>query len=422
MKPQHLTVGGQAPSTTVATRSPHPGVSLSCAKWPSTADVLFLAVLLGFMLVQPKIRTGSGPLIITVTTAAVYGLALAPRRIIASLAVFTAVGGVWVLLSYVDALPDAWTYIYNSAYIPRQAFYVAAFYPLTLAFFALWYRALGAHKQLLLLVMIALAACVGEIVASLALSNPVMSVASLLVGGLGNARMPIYMAVFYMLIVRFRENMLSKAATFLLIAVAVALVATQSGNPQLQNIVILLLVPAVAVYRPTKVKNVAIIVCILCLYMASSFFALDIYRLDANSGYRLVASRHAIDGCVESWGVGVGYGKEVVRAYLPELGVLRDELVQSEKTLAVQGVHNSFAEEFMRLGVVGGTALMWFILARLFPPMSLPLGDRRMATMLHVTVIMALLLNVGLESPTYMVGVAYAAGFLLAMRQAPATA
>jgi hypothetical protein len=161
-----------------------------------------------------------------------------------------------------------------------------------------------------------------------------------------------------------------------------------------------------------------VVVAWIVFYVVAMPFAGIVYRSDPNSGFRLALSRDAMVGVIDSAGLGVGYGKEVITGRYSQYGFDTSLLTASDEQLAREGVHNSLTQEFLRLGVAGGAFLGWLVLVSCFPPrMGSPRLRRHLAAV-YLFLIIAVTLNVALESPTYIVGVAFAIAYLLVAKDA----
>jgi O-antigen ligase len=162
--------------------------------------------------------------------------------------------------------------------------------------------------------------------------------------------------------------------------------------------------------KPYRSAIIAMVVIVGVLYLALIPAAMNVYGVDPNSGFRMVQTTDALSASIQSHGLGVGYGKETSKVDLTEL-------VDTARTeLAMNGVHNAFAEAFMRLGVLGGLFLLWLCVGTCAPPREGPLHLRRHLAAVYLMLLTAVLFNVALESPTYIVGVSTAIGYILATK------
>jgi len=70
----------------------------------------------------------------------------------------------------------------------------------------------------------------------------------------------------------------------------------------------------------------------------------------------------------------------------------------------------------MRLGLLGGGCLAWLFFVTCFPPSVGPVRWRRHLAVVYLAMLMSMALDVGLESPTYLVGIAFCVGYILATK------
>lgn len=376
----------------------------------------FLLALCAFLIAQPFIRDRGGVVFWAfVAIAALYALATRRPIMIRPLLAFTLVGLLYVVLSYFDILPDAWTKVYQRAFIPRQAFYVVLLYPLALAASSMWSYAARSGKtvRFFLVILIAVAG-IAPLVEVLFTDNSLVSAyASVTTGGLGNARLLFYVALSYFLIVRIRKVAIGRFYVLLAAIVIFIVFGYLLTNPQIQNIIGIGIIIVISMIRRIPRNVITMVLAGMVLYAMLVPFAARVYVEDANSGYRLILVKDAIRAFVDSYGMGVGFGKEVVTNEYDEFGISRSPAHGDSTELAVAGVHNSFAQEFMRLGLLGGGCLVWLFFVTCCPPRDGPLRVRRHLAVVYLLLLISMMVNVALESPTYLVGIAFALGYIV---------
>ena len=375
----------------------------------SPVDFGFFLALFVFICLSPAIRLYGGALFVAfVLVACLYVVlknALFYRH---SIAIFTATGILYVLLSYLDALPDAWTTIYDSSTIPRQGFFVFAFYPLVAAARRLWKHVLSSrHAAKYFLALLVAAVPVARIV-GWALSDGADFVLFRL-SGLGNQMLPVYLAVGYLVFVR-----LGKMGRLPALPVAAALFLPTGF---LQNQLVSLAFVGLAWVRRFKWP---LIIAVLAgfVVMGVGLFMIPEYRqLEVNLGIRLLFLRDAFAALWESAGLGVGFGKEAItnQYALLESYVFVDPF-RTDINFMYLSIHNSFIAMFYRLGIVGGGAFAWFVLVDCFPRGIANPQIARHASFVFFTAFLAIFANVAIESPAYIVGVSFACGYVLACK------
>lgn len=378
----------------------------------SSVDFGFFLALFVFICLSPAIRLYGGALFVAfLLVACLYVVVKNALFYRHSIAIFTATGILYVLLSYLDALPDAWTTIYDSSTILRQGFFVFAFYPLVAAARELWKHVLSSrHAAKYFLALLVASVPVARIV-GWALSDGEDFVLFRL-SGLGNQMLPVYLAVGYLVFVR-----LGKMGRLLALPVGAALFLPTSF---LQNQLVSLAFVGLAWVRRFKWP---LIVAVLAGFVVTGvgLFMIPEYReLEMNLGVRLLFLRDAFTALWESAGLGVGFGKEAVtnQFVLLWLHLFVDPFspFSTDINFMYLSLHNSFAAMFYRLGLVGGAAFAWFFLVDCFPRGIANPQIARHASFVFFTAFMAVFANVAIESPAYIVAVAFACGHVLACK------
>ncbi len=376
----------------------------------------YVGSLVVFLVLQPIIRDNGGRLFWAFAAVTIlYVLITARLTFVPPLFGFTLVGLVYIAFSYLDALPDAWTTQYQPAEIPRQAFYVILFYPMVLAALSLWSYAASSRNtfRLFVVILITTAGIAPLIEGVFSHSGMVTTYAAFATGGLGNARLLMLVALAYLLLVRTRFASARRLWTLTAVGVMVAAAVHFIPHPQYQNFLALLVLVLFLYLAPRRRIVIALVLVALVAYCGLVRVVDRVYEQDANTGYRLATSRDAMIALAESYGVGVGFGKEVVTGKYDELGFRRDPSAGGRYAIILQGTHNSFAQEYMRLGLVGGSFIAWFFLVTCLPPHRGPLDIRRHLAVVYFLLFISIISNVALQSPTYIVGVAIAVGYIL---------
>jgi O-antigen ligase len=121
--------------------------------------------------------------------------------------------------------------------------------------------------------------------------------------------------------------------------------------------------------------------------------------------------------------LGIGYGTESVRwTYrfpgLPDFTFMPDpKTITRERLLTVlsRGVHNSFAQGMLRMGLPG-VLLLVAAFGAAFPAGNLSRPARSHASILFIIIFTACFVDPGLESPVQLIGIGFVHGYLLALR------
>ena len=174
---------------------------------------------------------------------------------------------------------------------------------------------------------------------------------------------------------------------------------------------------------PGRKVAIAAIAALVALYAIGLNDVPEAMLKDPNDGLRLALVADTLTSVADTHGIGIGYGKELVRwryrfPNMPEFTFLPDPTSMTHDRMLEalsRGVENSFAEAVLRTGVLGYSLFMAaFFVA--FPPRNLPRDVRNHAASLFAMIFVACFVNPALETPVQVVGVGFVYGYLLALR------
>ena len=174
---------------------------------------------------------------------------------------------------------------------------------------------------------------------------------------------------------------------------------------------------------PARRLTIGFIVTMVGIYIVAMNFAAAIMIKAPNEGLRLAMLNDVILSTIDTHGIGIGYGKELVRwryqvpdqpdfVFLPDAQIMtHSRLLEALST----GVENSFAEALLRTGILG---FLLFSLAffAAFPPNNLSRDVRTHAACLFALIFLSCFVNSSLESPISVVGPGFVFGYLIALR------
>lgn len=390
--------------------------SLARSAAPSGFHAAFLIVLCLFLVGQPFIRNSNGlPFLGFVGVAICYALASSRPVLVKPLLAFTLLGLMYIGYSYLDALPDAWTRIYDPSTIPRQAFYVILLYPLVLSARSMWSYANRSRRlaRFFLAIILSVAAAAPLVQATLLGEGLQPAFIGTLTRGLANAQLLLYIAGAYFLLVYIKNTRLAQLLTVVLAASVLGFLFYKADSPQVQNVFAITALLVARFAQPGRKVVLVTVAGVALVYLMLIPFAHDIYVADPNSGYRLALTKDALGATAESYGLGVGFGKEVIANTFREYGIGPSAVTNP----LLEGVHNSFAQEFMRLGLLGGAFLVWLVFGTCLPPSGGSISVRRHISFVYFVVIISMMADVSLESPTYIVGLAWGIGYIIACKE-----
>jgi hypothetical protein len=174
---------------------------------------------------------------------------------------------------------------------------------------------------------------------------------------------------------------------------------------------------------PGRKAVIGAIALLVGIYAVGINFVPEVMSEDPNDGLRLALVADTITSVADTYGVGIGYGKESVRwvyrfSNVPVFTFLPDPrtITHSRMLEALStGVENSFAESLLRTGIVGFLLLVAATFTA-FPPRNLARAGRNHAAVIFAMLFIGCFVNSSLETPTAVVGLGFAYGYLLALR------
>jgi hypothetical protein len=314
-----------------------------------------------------------------------------------------------VFLSYVGLMPSGWSRFREAIYIPQQASFVVAFYPMVMAAERFWKYVLAHRNRGLLLVGLAACGSLGGRLSLLAFSGPDPEIYE--VSASNNNEIFFYIAMFY-------GVYLSKSWLVRIIAI-LCLMGCLFATPFAQVMIVFVVALVMAVSPLPRTTAAAFVATFLSIWIWGIFNVTAVWRADANSGVRLIFARDAFNSIVETNGVGVGFGTEAIRNIYPEFAHRHINWYNSYSSFMLTGPHNSFVGVSFRLGLLGGLIMIWLFVYRCFPG-SARLPVSRFLSMIYSLLVITLFVNVSLESPTYSMAIAFMLALLLTARSAAA--
>ncbi|MET4221635.1 O-antigen ligase [Bradyrhizobium sp. LB14.3] len=134
-----------------------------------------------------------------------------------------------------------------------------------------------------------------------------------------------------------------------------------------------------------------------------------------DAAIRALMAKNAFYAAEQTSFVGVGFGTESLQNYYPEIGV--QSFNSLDESFVLIGTHNVFFDILMRMGVLGLAAFLWALFSLGYPAG----GSERISSyrkLLFAIMVLNLSVNVALQSPFHMGGVAVmlAASFVVSQR------
>lgn len=345
----------------------------------------------------------------------------APPRL---LAIYTAFCVFIALLSRYRLLPDSWQVHFLQEAVIRQIIPIVGFFAVAWASKAYFHRMLtkgapffGAPAFLFLSLIVAPAVMFQQGMQYQG-AAPATAVLYLYGAFINN----IVIAVFFIAAGIFLTNDWRRYGG-LLFVLAIVL-----ASPIAQFKVLAVTIVAMLLGVPGRFLAICLIATMTSAYAIGLNFVPQTWALDPNAGIRLAFASDALTSVADTYGLGIGFGKESVRwryefpgfedfTFLPNpKNVTQARMLEILST----GIHNSFLQAMLRTGVIGFILIVSAIAAA-FPPRRLPRGVRNHASAVFVMIFLAMFVNPALESPIQIVGMAVVYGYLIALRASART-
>lgn len=365
--------------------------------------LMLFTYIIGWALTRPM---GALPPLIIVVTGLAAMVTSARMPLIWPAIYLSIVAAVYAVISYLHWLPPAWTIFYDRAVIPQQVS-GALILPILLGAnicFLREFMGLARETRILLCVTYALLAT--------------FLVAWLLVQFPGsNVEQAIDMATLLQINVFFSSELILICILGYLIfklpvgpsmvLIAILIIASTNAQPLLA---FLLAIPCRLGLIRRQQAALAVVLFILVALVSTQFVS-QLNRLDVNSSIRAAFWGDAIKGFFQTYGLGVGYGTEVIRGTYVIGNEERWVAREFEDGFMFVGVHNSFFQMLLRMGIAG-TICVFQLLKSVFPHSKQQHGAP-FEYWLFLLLIIDMSVNVTLESFTFVFGAAMLMAILI---------
>lgn len=145
------------------------------------------------------------------------------------------------------------------------------------------------------------------------------------------------------------------------IAGILLILASSSQSSQVASLLVL----AMLLTKLRKSVLVTATVGMLAFLVVAPQYTVDLYRIDANTGFRAVLWRDAQQALKQTAGLGVGYGTPYFRNDFRNSGAGYDQFHENDAALPFIGTHSSFYDVSLRVGLPGLLIFVWGIFALL---------------------------------------------------------
>jgi hypothetical protein len=201
----------------------------------------------------------------------------------------------------------------------------------------------------------------------------------------------------------------------------ILLIAATTHFVQFKLVVVAAIVMLVG-FRP-RLVIVAVMAVLIGSYAIGAYDVPGAVAKDPDKGIRVAFMVDSFESLADTSGLGIGYGTESVRWVYrfpgqPDFTFMPNPTTISKARLMEllsRGVHNSFAQAMLRMGVAG-LLLLTCAMFCAFPPGGLPRPVQCHASMLFICIFVACFVNPALESARQLIGIGFSYGYLLALR------
>ncbi|WP_342643430.1 O-antigen ligase family protein [Rhodoligotrophos ferricapiens] len=299
------------------------------------------------------------------------------------------------VLSYYHVFPRSWTTLYDPEYIVRQLATIPAFLFIFSAMRHLWTTLLySLSSRVFSFLMVVLPAASIPLVELFRAAGSGFSLPNLIGSSV------IFFIGLGVILLSWRRTLRNIA--FVVLLTALVIFFTRNAQTLLASMLLIL----VFISPKPRIVAIGMGTLALCLLMTSPFlFQLAPYISDPNTTLRLLIWSDAFTAFSDSLGLGIGFGTEAVRNFYAAHTAVTP--FPEENILAIS-THNSFVFLFMRTGIIGGLLFLVFCYRIAFSGSAQSPAHLRVAIYCWCLGILSLSVNVALESPLFMLGVAAA--------------
>ncbi len=374
---------------------------------------IWIAAALGFAI-------GDYPMLFFITPplCLVYAIfrRIMPPRLLATYVILCLAAGV---LSWYHAFPRSWQIVFVAESIPRQLAPILSFLCVAWAAKAYFLRRIQAQDILsgggLIMIL-------AYIVAPIVMFHSGVSyegddATSTILAAYGSFINSITLGSFFI----FGHLFYSRGARRYAALAVILLIAATTHFVQFKLVALAAVI--ILIGFPPRLTVVAVVAAFIATYAIQAYDIPGAVAKNPDKGIRIAFVADAFQSLVDTSGLGIGYGTESVRFVYrfpgqPDFVFMPDPRTISKgrlMELMSRGVHNSFAQAMLRIGVAG-CLLLTCAMFRAFPRPGLPRPVQCHASMLFIVIFVACFVNPTLESPRQLIGAGFSYGYLLALR------
>lgn len=194
---------------------------------------------------------------------------------------------------------------------------------------------------------------------------------------------------------------------------AMAILFGTSGQVVVNSFVIAIIIcaPWPRLVALGAIVGIVIVYIAILIYFDDLIF--DIWRLDHNTGIRIIFLRDALEALSQTYGIGVG--KEALVNTYSAFNHTHIDWERDFGSYMTTSLHNSFAAIAFRLGIMGAVLFILFLFTQAFPRKLEDLKTVRLTSCVFFIFFVTLFVNVRLESPTFIIGIGWMIGLNLSL-------
>jgi len=382
----------------------------------SVSDLIFFGAFCVFLFVSGFLTAfGSIGYLTFCLITCIYAFPYLGCGLTPGLLCFTGVGVLYVLLSYMNIFPDAWTRFFLTDWILRQSFFVVMFPFHVTSFRRFWARVIRCGCRDAVVNVSFIASAIGVTLFRLGgigeydVTFGDTSVVVYAIPNLMNATI-VLMLSWCEIVYRFRTP---KVRFVLLLLTLVAVLVTPSNT---QTVLVSLAIIGLSMVPLPRFSLAVAYAGLLMAFVFAVTLVPGSVTNDPNTWIRMAFWQDALSAFNQSLWIGVGFGKEAVINLYP--GLRKAHYMVDEFRLVGQSIHNSFLYVFYRMGLIGGLAFLYVVFVEFFPKSLSNKKSVRLMLIAHFICVFCLFVNVGLESPYFVVGICWALGLITGTQDA----
>jgi hypothetical protein len=393
--------------------SPHKGTRLDGLDTFVFLPCIWIAAALGFAI-------GDYPMLFFITPplCLVYAIfrRIMPPRLLATYVMLCLAAGV---LSWYHAFPRSWQIVFLAESIPRQLAPIISFFCVAWAAKAYFLRRIHAQDTFSgggpIIILCYIVAPVIMFLSGVRYEGD--GETSTIVAAFGSFINSITLGLFFVFGALFYSRGGRRyAALLVILLIAATTHFVQFKLTALAAVIIL-------IGFPPRLTVVAVVAAFTAVYAIQAYDIPGLMAENPDKGIRVAFIADSFQSLADTSGLGIGYGTESVRWVYkfpgqPEITFMPDPTTVSKERLMEllsRGVHNSFAQAMLRIGVAG-FLLFTYAMFCAFPPRGVPRPVQCHASILFIVIFVACFVNPALESPRQLIGIGFNYGYLLALR------